>query len=122
MRGSVESMNQRSCTMTPSRRRAAALTVAAALLFTFPALAAPADAWGSPVLDRVSTLWSQLWSGIDRFLPGDDAGPSVDRATAGSGALLNPDGFAPSDDDGDSSGALLNPDGDASGALLNPDG
>ena len=110
--------------MTPSRRCTVALALVAALLFTFPALAIPAgDAGPSPVLDRMTAFWSQLWTGIDRFLPGADvSSPTLERATDGSGALLNPDGYSPSPAEPDESGALLNPDGDQSGALLNPDG
>ena len=98
--------------MTPSRRCTVALTVAS-LLLTVPALAAPAaDAQASPVLDRATAFWSQLWTAIDRFLPGTElSSPTLERATGGSGALLNPDGFAPAPPDGDQSGALLNPDG-----------
>jgi len=107
--------------MTPRRRCTVALTLAATLLFTFPALAVPADAGDAPVFDRLAAVWSQLWSGIDRLLPGRDVStPALERAAGGSGALLNPDGF--SSGDGDDSGALLNPDGNDSGALLNPDG
>lgn len=108
--------------MTPSRRCIVALAAAAALLFTLPVFAVPADAGDMPVLDRLSSFWSQLWTGIDRFLPGGDIAPTPERASAGSGALLNPDGFSPAPGSGDDSGALLNPDGSNSGALLNPDG
>lgn len=108
--------------MTPSRRCVVALAAAAALLFTLPVLAVPADAGDTPVLDRLSTFWSQLWTGIEGLLPGADTAPTLERATDGSGALLNPDGFAPAPQSGDGSGALLNPDGSNSGALLNPDG